>query len=708
MNQAKSNSQPRLSQNCSGSVPESVMSASRFELTDTNLEIVAGEIPQDIHGHVFIVAPVGSIDSGGIPYPDGSPIFNGDGMIYRLDFDTAGQVKVRSRLTKPPCFYADRATREGSKYQQYRFRTLGMGRFSFQLGLRNQLNVAFLPMKFAPDENDRLLIACDAGRPYEIDTETLEVVTPVGTNQEWRSLIPFNFPFRPFLSNAHCTFDAHTKEVFTANYGRSLGNLLETIPFIYELGEIPEEFDELLERIAEFALLLQARYTSLFLGAFSQLLANLLEDIFQFSENLLESILGSSIDNFVYLIRWDGTSNLERWKVMFWDEKGDKKPVAIEQTMHQLAVTKDYVVLMETGFKFRLEQIINNPFPQRKGFEELLKALISGPQSPNTNMYIIRRQDLKAGQQPACSQQEVEVIARKVVVPLETIHFLADYENRDDRINLYLGHNCAWDGGEWIRQYDKAARDSKTPVPPRLYGMISQEMDIGRIGRYTINGETGEVITSQVISDAEATWGVGFYTYRERLASGMPPQYLEDIYWTSFGLWQELMTKSSFDLYDTYKYRAVPPAELIKLAERGIPNYLFRLKITDRSIEIADRYQFPKGYIVNSIQFVPRRDGSYSSTDGYIVCVVYYDNKNEVWIFDASNLDNANPPLCKLSSPDFDFGFTIHNTWLPQISPRQADYFIPVRQDYEEIVKKQPELIQELFLNEIYPHFSDS
>jgi hypothetical protein len=73
-----------------------------------------------------------------------------------------------------------------AKYEKYQFSNYGIARFSLSLGLRNQLNTAFLPMKFAQDSCERLLVTYDAGRPYEIDTDTLEVVTPVGSNQEWR------------------------------------------------------------------------------------------------------------------------------------------------------------------------------------------------------------------------------------------------------------------------------------------------------------------------------------------------------------------------------------------------------------------------------------------------------------------------------------------------------------------------------------------
>jgi len=223
-------------------IPESIMTASRAELTDLELKI-EGELPENLQGHVFIVAPVGTVDSGGLPFYNGSSLLNGDGMIYRLDFDCQGKVRIKTRLVKPPDYYADLATRTGTQYENHRFRNHGITRFSLTLGLRNDLNTAFLPMHWGEDPLDRLLVTYDAGRPYELDTENLEIVTPIGSNQEWKAEVNApNFPFRPILSTAHPVFDAYTDEMFTVNYGRSTSNFLQTFPAVFNLDKLPKEF----------------------------------------------------------------------------------------------------------------------------------------------------------------------------------------------------------------------------------------------------------------------------------------------------------------------------------------------------------------------------------------------------------------------------------------------------------------------------------
>lgn len=111
--------------------PRSVLSASRAEFGGNNetqkskqpaIKLLVkddGKIPQDLQGHVFIIGPVGSVNSPNLPgteivFPanDGSTaLYNGDGMVYRLDFnDIAAGVKFYSALMKTPCYYADIAT----------------------------------------------------------------------------------------------------------------------------------------------------------------------------------------------------------------------------------------------------------------------------------------------------------------------------------------------------------------------------------------------------------------------------------------------------------------------------------------------------------------------------------------------------------------------------------------------------------------------
>ena len=91
--------------------------------------------------------------------PTGDSFLNGDGMIYRLDFNQKGKVILKTRIAKPLDYHFDEATK-GTKWG---FRNHGILRFSLLLGARNELNTAFLPVKFSQEEPERLLVTYDAG-----------------------------------------------------------------------------------------------------------------------------------------------------------------------------------------------------------------------------------------------------------------------------------------------------------------------------------------------------------------------------------------------------------------------------------------------------------------------------------------------------------------------------------------------------------------
>jgi hypothetical protein len=227
------------------------------------------------------------------------------------------------------------------------------------------------------------------------------------------------------------------------------------------------------------------------------------------------------------------------------------------------------------------------------------------------------------------------------------------------------------------------------------------------LGRYEINGETAQLLDSKVIYDSKLTWGVALGTYCDRSGG-----QLENIYWQSSGFWQDLMSTFIFDLYQDFPGRAVPADEVLAIPDggRGRPASLFRLDT--KAMAIADAYEFPlvspdgkswDSHMMSSPQFVPRQGGDGSSIDGYIVCTAYGDRGNEFWIFDAKNL--AQGPVCKLGHPDLNFSLTLHTAWLPKIDRRTATYNCPVREDYEELLKQQPQEVKDLFITEVYPHF---
>ncbi|MGP1387252.1 MAG: carotenoid oxygenase family protein [Thainema sp.] len=767
--------------------PQSMLILSRTEHDRLPLT-VEGTLPGDLQGHAFVIGPAGSLTNAPIPgtpllrpTEDGTPIFNGDAMIYRLDFDAAAtesRVYLTNHLAKTPCYYTDQATLPGQLQQHLGYNNHGLARLSVFCGFRNEVNTALIPMQFSEDDGTRLIITWDAGRPYEIDPYTLQIATPVGRNDEWQEQINIDLPFGIVTTTAHAFFDPYAPDgatLFTLNYGKSIPTAVE--PFLnQDLGLSWSDLKTLIEAIEQRLTLIKVPLETLiqldkallnewpliqpfqdawdaiakptikqilqdmhhlaaeidpflpwsnvplpyhdFVRNFASLLEEEFdagaEDLLTLVKDILDliPILKKLVDaaeemtDFVDLIQWDGQGDLQKWRVLVETAKGPQ-PISIRQSMHQIAVTQDYVVLMDTVFKLGAEQLLTSPLPQHPKIEQLLRDVLDFRESTDTIIYIVRRADLTAANS--------QVTAKQATIPRGAAHFLADYDNPNHKITLHLAHNTAWDPSEWTRPYD----DFLGQDPP-LYGMSVAGMDVNHIGRYVVDGETGELCESVLLTDFEHTWMTAIYAF-----DGLqPPRQFKNIYWNSWGCWQDLLTKYIQESYTDYRYREVPVEQVQDITKRGIPVNLCR--VDTEKMQVADSYQFPPGCFGYSAQFMPRKrsgseaEGSVNnaidpSMDGYIVCVVNTSDRptqTDFWIFDAANLQQG--PVCKLVHPEVKLGLTIHSTWLPEIKPRSATYNVPVRADYQnrlqhnlmqDIHPTAVADVQQLFEKFVYPNF---
>lgn len=552
---------------------------------DLRLQVVSGALPPDLYGHLFITSP--------IPYSDGSHVFNGEGMLYRLDFGEA-DVAFKSRLLRTPCYFADQAT-HGTDYA---FNNAGLARVSGTLGFRSMPNTA--PVWFG---SGRLLCAVDAARPYEVDPLTMQLLGPMGGLDEWTGALPpglIRGPFQPIFSLAHPFFDEHTSEVFAVNY---------TLPF----------------------------------DGFTPVTA---------------------------LKRWDGSGRLETFELV--DAQGN--PIQIEQSAHQIAVTREYLLVMETAFLAEAEQTFGQD--------------VARPQNPNTVLYLVRRADLRDGS---------TVEAKKVVIPRESAHLVADYDDSSDRITIHVAHLMATDLSEWLGPDSRRFHDGQA-VRADLRGLFTGGVDRNALGRYVIDAKCGKVVDSKWITDDALCWATLFYNHKGQMAHDR----FANLYYASFGFTSENLTQRAVELYRDYPHRQV---SIDQLPLDGKPPNLFRLDV--RAMEIADGYMFPPGRMPSSPQFVPR-EKSGDDTDGYMVCTVVSDddrtpgsNGDEFWVFDASDL--AQGPVCRLAAPELDFAFTIHSTWMPSLAARDSDYVVRPRRDYEAAVAQLDPEVGRLFEDEVYP-----
>jgi carotenoid cleavage dioxygenase-like enzyme len=134
------------------------------------LDVVEGHWPTDMDGSVFVVGPD--------KHAPGGHWFGAHGLLekIRLVPDREGRIQVEHRLVDTPL----RRLRRWLPFLFGRIQFMELSPF----GVSNLANTNVQPI------DDRLFLGYDAGRPVEVDPETLAYLTPVGANDEWMQAAP--------------------------------------------------------------------------------------------------------------------------------------------------------------------------------------------------------------------------------------------------------------------------------------------------------------------------------------------------------------------------------------------------------------------------------------------------------------------------------------------------------------------------------------
>ena len=164
-----------------------------------DLTVTEGTWPIDAGGAVFIIGPD--------KRRPGGHWFNESGMVLKIECapSPAGKIRARTRRIHTPI-----------EQLKERFPALFKKFFVMEVspfGFTNMANTNLQPI------GDRLFVGYDVGRPLEIDPETLDFLTPVGSNGEWEQGLPGLL--EPLISVAAHPAPAHDEgALYFVNYNQ--------------------------------------------------------------------------------------------------------------------------------------------------------------------------------------------------------------------------------------------------------------------------------------------------------------------------------------------------------------------------------------------------------------------------------------------------------------------------------------------------------
>ena len=570
-------------------MPTSMLSSGAEDLDALCREIeltpLDGHVPEDIWGHLFIAGSISAL---------GRPAFTGEGTIYRFDL-SPGRITLKQGIMRPPCHYADAAAESFGEMME--FRDLGLTRISPLLGVRAVLSNSPIPLR------DRMIVTTDAGRAWEFDPVSLELVTPIGKADEWIGALPVPWPFPLILSTAHPAEDARTGELFTVNYANPAPG---------------------------------------------------------------------GTNGFSHLIRWTGRS-FEHFKLI--DAEGDE--VVIQQCIHQVQVTRHWVIVQDSAFVVEMRQMALDAFEQVMPIGPLRNWIGAGQmrsQRPTTVFYAIRRRDLKP-HSGGYADNPTPVRAYKIELTDESVHFYCDFEDDGDIINMIVPHTPTLDVSEWIHEGETLLSGDEAGV--EVAGMqIPCALKRGRIGIHRIHVPSGRSVSSRYV-EGEATWGLALGTFAPRDQSAP----IEVMYFNTSGFAPELVPSRLLEVYGSRVDVAGLP-----LAD-GQPPRLLELDLTTGTLK---SYAAPNGWSLLSPNFIPRKGGPHGPRDGYIAVLAHASETvprqhgstgEELWLFDAQDITKG--PVVRMAHPQLDFAFTIHGSWVEELRPSRHDYHVDVRGDLD-------------------------
>ncbi|QSQ25728.1 carotenoid oxygenase family protein [Pyxidicoccus parkwayensis] len=634
-------------------MPHNTMTTSPVEYVDEPLKVLAGKLPPDLQGHVFVAGP--SVHAG-------APALASDGLVLRLDF-LGGSARFTSATMRTPSYYARQSVDEGATARgpltRYlnQFRDTTLTDVSLTLGVQETPNTA----PFLVEGEKMLLVTTDAGRPWAIHPRTLKAYTPLGYNREWNRAIPAPWTFPLLQSTAHPAFDSEPPQplspeepdrqrprLFFTNHAPKwpLGNGYTQLV----------SWDTQENRLHHWKLMDAATGKPVVTASLHQIGATrdyviLLDSNFPINFwQIASQAVAPWLPGSKRVVEWLSSEPSYPQAVFWVVKRADLRPSPGTLSAEDPPVIPAYR-FQSGGGGLHFAALYENPddvitlVAGHSPTEDLSHTLEKGELLINGNHV----QDWQVGMPTAVPVTRSSLGVHKI-----------DMKRLRIQSNLYSHDDYTWG----LTVFSNA-------------GLVNGELETNlRLNHTPVNAK-------------------------------VPPEELA-IYFNSDGFCADMVPERLYQLYKPI----VGEKDSLPIQEGRAASFFKFFVHTGR----FDGYVLPTGWFGFAPQFVPSaRFPAVSHWKGYMVALVVSDptpdlpkdsTGDEVWIFDSQDI--AKGPICRLGSSNFDIGMTLHTTFLPSGLLKELDghpddhsapYVVDVKKDFdiEEIEKTYLEWPEGLF-----------
>jgi carotenoid cleavage dioxygenase-like enzyme len=339
-------------------------------------------------------------------------------------------------------------------------------------------------------------------------------------------------------------------------------------------------------------------------------------------------------------------------RVMSWDTQGP--PIfhrivnsSLKQYVHEVGQTRDYLILAQGAFRIEPRQAFDG------------KRTL--PQRPNSPLWIVNKNDLRAGVE--------SVRCVEVVVQRELNHVFCDWEDGDGLITLFAQHTPAFDINCWLKPGDYSELTGE-PIPEQLVGMYTSATDVCPLGRYQIDTRTGRVCDGVLQGDPNRHWTNNLYAKSYAPTDLRRHTHLFHLY---TGHHPELVTEEAFALYAKHPYRSVPAHDIPLLT---IPGCLDLIDL--ERMRAVGGYTFKDGEAFGSPLAIPKRDMQ-RQNQMWVLALRLDGPQSRLCVFDGEALEKG--PIATATHPDFKLGLPLHSAWIEEHKERDSEYRVAFSAD---------------------------